>query len=58
MARGDESGDVRDVRQQQRADINAGLRKKRNVVYTAKIWRLIMFVIRSIPEPIFKKMSI
>ncbi|NBT30717.1 MAG: SDR family NAD(P)-dependent oxidoreductase [Rhodobacteraceae bacterium] len=40
------------------ADINAGLRKKRNVVYTAKIWRLIMFVIRSIPEPIFKKMSI
>ena len=39
-------------------DILKGVRKGRNVVYTAGIWRLVMFVIRSIPEPIFKKMSI
>lgn len=40
------------------ADIFKGLRKERNVVYTAGIWRLVMFVIRSVPEPIFKKLSI
>lgn len=40
------------------ADILKALGKKRNVVYTAGIWRIIMMVIRAIPEPIFKKMSI
>lgn len=40
------------------ADILKGLRKKRNVIYTAGIWRLVMFVVRSVPEPIFKKLSI
>ena len=40
------------------SDILKGLGKKRNVVYTAGIWRLVMLVIRNIPEPIFKKMSI
>lgn len=39
-------------------DILKGLRKERNVVYTAGIWRWVMLVIRAIPEPIFKKMSI
>ena len=39
-------------------DILKGLGKKRNTVYTAGIWRLVMLVIRSIPEPIFKKLSI
>jgi len=39
-------------------DIAKGLRKERNVIYTAGIWRLIMLVIRNVPEPIFKKMSI
>lgn len=39
-------------------DILKGLRKGRNVVYTAGIWRWVMLVIRMIPEPIFKKMSI
>lgn len=39
-------------------DILKGLRKKSNVVYTASIWRWVMLVIRTIPEPIFKKMSI
>lgn len=39
-------------------DIAKGLRKQRNVIYTAGIWRLVMLVIRSIPEPVFKKMKI
>ncbi|KPP86836.1 MAG: putative short-chain dehydrogenase [Rhodobacteraceae bacterium HLUCCA08] len=40
------------------ADIRKALRKKRNVLYTRAIWRPVMMVIRAIPEPIFKKMSI
>ena len=40
------------------SDIFKGMRKKRNVVYTSGIWWLVMMVIRNIPEPIFKKMSI
>jgi short-subunit dehydrogenase len=39
-------------------DIAKGLRKGRNVIYTAGIWRIIMLVIRSVPEPIFKKLKI
>ncbi len=39
-------------------DILAALRKGRNVLYTRRIWWPIMLVIRAIPEPIFKKMSI
>jgi short-subunit dehydrogenase len=39
-------------------DLMAAIEKKRNVVYTARIWQLVMAVIRAIPEPIFKKMSI
>ncbi len=39
-------------------DIAKGLKKKRNVIYTAGIWRLVMLVIRSVPEPIFKKLKI
>ncbi|MCG6904110.1 MAG: SDR family NAD(P)-dependent oxidoreductase [Rhodobacter sp.] len=39
-------------------DILKGVRKRRNVVYTAGIWRIVMAVIRSIPEPIFKKLSV
>lgn len=35
-----------------------GARKGHNVLYTAGIWRLIMLVIRAVPEPIFKKLSI
>lgn len=38
-------------------DILRAVRRRRNVIYTAKIWALIMTVIRHIPEPIFKKMS-
>ncbi|MFQ6549164.1 SDR family NAD(P)-dependent oxidoreductase [Aestuariibius sp. 2305UL40-4] len=39
-------------------DILKAARKKKNVVYTAGIWRLVMLVIRAVPEPIFKKMKI
>lgn len=39
-------------------DILRAIRRKRNVIYTAKIWALIMMVIRLIPEPVFKKMSL
>lgn len=38
-------------------DILRGIEKRRNVIYTAPIWRLVMAVITHIPEPIFKKMS-
>ncbi|SDK11584.1 SDR family NAD(P)-dependent oxidoreductase [Aliiruegeria lutimaris] len=32
--------------------------KKRNVIYTPFFWRYIMMIIRAVPEPIFRKMSI
>ena len=38
--------------------IYRGYKRKRNTIYIAPIWRLIMFVIRNIPEFIFKKMSL
>jgi short-subunit dehydrogenase len=38
--------------------IYKGFRKKKNTIYISSIWRLIMFVIRNIPEFIFKKMSL
>ncbi|MDF0597158.1 SDR family oxidoreductase [Psychromarinibacter halotolerans] len=40
------------------ADILKAVRKKRNVIYTPFFWRYIMLIIRSVPEPIFKKLSI
>ncbi|MFD2173349.1 SDR family NAD(P)-dependent oxidoreductase [Rhodobacter lacus] len=39
-------------------DIMGGIARGANVVYTAKIWYFLMAVIRAIPEPIFKKLSI
>ncbi len=39
-------------------DILKAVRKKKNVIYTPFFWRYIMLIIRSIPEFIFKKMSI
>lgn len=38
--------------------IYKGFKKKKNTIYIAPIWRLIMLVIRNIPEFIFKKMSL
>ncbi len=40
-----------------KAIINAW-KKKKNTVYILPIWRLIMFIIRNIPEFIFKKMKL
>ena len=34
------------------------VQRGQNVVYVRRIWRLIMLVIRSIPEPVFKRLSI
>ncbi|WP_375280315.1 SDR family NAD(P)-dependent oxidoreductase [Pseudooctadecabacter sp.] len=39
-------------------DIHKALSKKRNTLYTKWIWWPVMTVIKLIPEPIFKKMSI
>jgi len=39
-------------------DILKAVRKKRNVIYTPFFWRYIMLIIRSVPEAIFKKLSI
>lgn len=39
-------------------DIHKALGKKRNTLYTKWIWWPVMTVIKLIPEPIFKKMSI
>ena len=39
------------------ADIARAVKRRRNVIYSAPIWRLVMAVIRLIPEPVFKKMS-
>jgi short-subunit dehydrogenase len=39
-------------------DIHKALSKKRNVLYTKLIWWPMMTIIKLIPEPIFKKMSI
>lgn len=36
--------------------ISRAIRKKRNVVYVLPIWALIMMVVRSIPESIFRKL--
>ena len=32
--------------------------KKKNTLYTPWFWRYIMAIIKSIPEPIFKKLSV
>lgn len=39
-------------------DIYNAVIKKKNIIYTMKIWRLIMFIIKSIPEGIFKNKSL
>lgn len=38
-------------------DIVKAMSKKKNVLYTSAIWRVIMTIIKLVPEPIFKKMS-
>ncbi|MEM8592160.1 MAG: SDR family NAD(P)-dependent oxidoreductase [Pseudomonadota bacterium] len=40
------------------ADILRAVDKKKNMIYTPSFWWLIMTIIRLVPEPIFKKLSI
>tara|TARA_Y100001958_G_scaffold158687_1_gene157351 strand:- start:1583 stop:2320 length:738 start_codon:yes stop_codon:yes gene_type:complete len=39
-------------------DIYVAVNEKKDIIYTIKIWRLIMFIINCIPEAIFKKKSL
>lgn len=39
-------------------DILRAVARKKNVIYTPFFWRYIMLIIRSIPEALFKKMSV
>lgn len=39
-------------------DIYLAVKKKKNIVYSMGIWRLIMIIIKLIPEEIFKKLKI
>lgn len=38
--------------------IDNGVRRKRNVIYTLSSWRLIMWIIKTLPEPIFKRLKL
>ena len=38
--------------------ISAAIRKKKNIIYVLSIWRLIMLIIRMIPENIFKRLKL
>src|SRR2546421_3239751 len=37
--------------------VYAAVERKKNVIYVKWMWRWVMFVIRSLPEPLFKKMK-
>jgi short-subunit dehydrogenase len=39
-------------------DIARAIRRRKNVLYTPWIWRPIMFVVRSLPEAIFKRLKL
>ena len=40
------------------AAVVEGVRRRRDVVYVRPVWRLAMFVIRAIPERLFKRMTL
>ena len=40
------------------ADVRKAIRRRRNTLYTPWFWRWILLIIRSIPEPIFKRLSL
>ncbi len=44
--------------QQVAAAVEFAVRRRKNQIYVKPVWRLIMFVIRSIPESLFKKLSL
>lgn len=39
-------------------DIDRAIRRRRDVLYTPWFWRPIMFVIRTLPEPLFKRLKL
>ena len=39
-------------------DIVSAIRKKKEVLYTPFFWSLIMWIIKKIPEPVFKRMKL
>ena len=39
-------------------DIVTAIKKRKDVIYTPRFWQLIMLIIRSIPEAVFKRLSI
>ena len=39
-------------------ELRHAIEKRQSVIYTPRIWRLIMFVIRHIPDFIFNKLNI
>jgi short-subunit dehydrogenase len=38
--------------------IDRAIRRRQNVLYTPRIWRLVMAIVRAIPEPLFKRMKL
>ena len=40
------------------ADIDAAVRRRRDVLFTPWFWRWIMLIIRAVPRPIFKKLNL
>lgn len=54
MASGKKLANVNDVAR----DIVLGMQKSKRVIYTPKIWQIIMFIIRHIPFFLFKKMDL
>jgi decaprenylphospho-beta-D-erythro-pentofuranosid-2-ulose 2-reductase len=40
------------------ADIYRAIQKKRDVLYTPFFWRYIMFIIKNVPEPVFKRLKL
>ena len=40
------------------AAIVKAVRQEKNVIYVRPVWRIVMAIIRAIPEPVFKKTSL
>lgn len=40
------------------ASLSKSIRRKRNIVYVRPVWSLVMGVIRTIPEPLFKRLKL
>jgi short-subunit dehydrogenase len=51
-------GPVTATPEQVAADVYRAYQKGANDVYSLWLWRYLMFIIRNIPEPIFKRLSL